>query len=71
MPDLLLIISREDIEPMGYKAFLVAVDREACCFYKEEFDKYTRAEESAEVIMPFYNDPPHIKKYHPSKISKK
>ncbi|MCX7855897.1 MAG: HsdR family type I site-specific deoxyribonuclease, partial [Anaerolineae bacterium] len=30
---------REKIEPMGYKAFLVAVDREACCRYKEELDR--------------------------------
>ena len=26
---------REVVEPMGYKAFLVAVDREACALYKE------------------------------------
>ena len=31
---------REYIEPMGYKAFLVAVDREACAMYKEELDKH-------------------------------
>ncbi|WP_252891500.1 hypothetical protein [Thermoclostridium stercorarium] len=28
------------VEPMGYKAFLVAVDREACALYKEALDKY-------------------------------
>ena len=27
------------VEPLGYKAFLVAVDREACAFYKEALDK--------------------------------
>lgn len=55
---------KEYVEPMGYKAFLVAVDREACCLYKEELDKHMRPEESTVVISPFYNDPPHIKKYH-------
>src|SRR5438093_8351941 len=30
---------RQNIEPLGYKAFLVAVDREACAFYKEALDK--------------------------------
>ena len=31
---------REHIEPLGYKAFLVAVDREACAIYKTELDKH-------------------------------
>ena len=30
---------RNTIEPMGYKAFIVAVDREACALYKEELDR--------------------------------
>ena len=34
---------RENVEPMGYKAFLVAVDREACVLYKEALDKYLPA----------------------------
>ena len=29
---------RENVEPLGYKAFLVAVDREACALYKEALD---------------------------------
>ncbi|MBP0017830.1 MAG: HsdR family type I site-specific deoxyribonuclease [Cyanobacteria bacterium SBLK] len=28
------------IEPMGFKAFLVAVDREACTLYKQALDRY-------------------------------
>src|SRR5579875_2845258 len=31
---------RENVEPMGFKAFLVAVDREACALYKRELDKH-------------------------------
>jgi type I restriction enzyme R subunit len=38
------------IEPMGYKAFLVAVDREACTLYKEALDKYLDPDLSAVVI---------------------
>ncbi len=30
---------RESVEPLGYKAFLVAVDREACAKYKVALDK--------------------------------
>ena len=41
---------RETIEPMGYKAFLVAVDREACALYKEALDKHLPAEYSEVVI---------------------
>ena len=38
------------IEPMGYKAFLVGVDREACVLYKKELDRHLPAEYSAVVI---------------------
>lgn len=52
------------IEPMGYKAFLVAVDREACALYKEELDKYLPPEYSKVVYSRDYNDPPELSKYH-------
>src|ERR1035441_9845482 len=41
---------RENVEPMGYKAFLVGVDREACCLYKEALDKHLPPEYSQVVI---------------------
>ena len=41
---------REKIEPMGYKAFVVAVDREACAMYKKELDTHLPAEWSKVVI---------------------
>ena len=41
---------RTTVEPMGYKAFLVGVDREACALYKEALDKYLPAEYSQVVI---------------------
>ena len=31
---------RENVEPMGFKAFLVAVDRKACALYKKALDRY-------------------------------
>lgn len=52
------------IEPMGYKAFLVAVDREACIMYKETLDKYLPPEYSAVVISRAHNDPPELARYY-------
>ena len=31
---------RENVEPLGYKAFLVGVDREACAHYKHALDEF-------------------------------
>ena len=59
------------VEPLGYKAFLVAVDREACTFYKEALDKFLPSEYSQVVFSPFHNDPPHLKKYHLSEEEEK
>ena len=41
---------RENVAPLGYKAFLVAVDREACALYKRALDKYL----PADVAVPIY-----------------
>lgn len=40
---------RENVEPLGYKAFLVGVDREACALYKRALDKYLPADYSVPV----------------------
>ena len=40
---------RKNVEPLGYKAFLVGVDREACALYKRALDKYLPAEYSVPV----------------------
>jgi type I restriction enzyme R subunit len=55
---------KQKIEPMGYKAFLVGVDREACALYKEALDKHLPPEYSCVVYSPFYNDPPELAKHH-------
>ncbi len=59
------------IEPLGYKAFLVGVDREACCLLKEALDKHLPPEYSVVVISSFHNDPPEMKKYHLSEMEEK
>lgn len=55
---------RDNVEPLGYKAFLVAVDREACVFYKEALDAILPPEYSEIVFTGNNNDQPHLKKWH-------
>ncbi|WP_338835361.1 type I restriction endonuclease subunit R [Neomoorella thermoacetica] len=62
---------REYIEPMGYKAFLVAVDREACTLYKEALDKYLPPEYSQVVISRAHNDQPYLARYYLSEEEEK
>jgi type I restriction enzyme R subunit len=47
---------RENVEPLGYKAFLVAVDREACAKYKEALDQLLPTEFSQAVYTKNSND---------------
>jgi len=54
----------DTVEPMGYKAFLVGVDREACALYKEALDQYLPAEYSTVVFSPGHNDPPELARHH-------
>ena len=55
---------QENVEPMGYKAFLVAVDREACAFYKRELDKHLPAEYSTVVYSKGHNDTEALTQYY-------
>ena len=43
---------RENVQPLGYKAFLVAVNREACAKYKQALDKLL----PPEWIVPVYSE---------------
>jgi type I restriction enzyme R subunit len=54
---------KEHIEPMGYKAFVVAVDREACALYKKELDKYLPKDWSEVVYTSNGNDSPLLKEF--------
>lgn len=62
---------KDYIEPMGYKAFLVAVDREACTIYKDMLDKHLSPEYSRVVISPGFNDPEQLSKYYLSEEEEK
>jgi len=53
-----------NVEPLGYKAFLVAVDREACVLYKDALDRLMAPEKSAIVFTGDNNDRPELKRYH-------
>lgn len=48
---------RENVLPLGYKAFLVGVNREACAKYKKALDKHLPPEWS----VPIYSDNPNDK----------
>lgn len=55
---------RSYIEPLGFKAFIVAVDREGCALYKEAIDKYLPPEYTKVVYTSDYKDSELLKKYH-------
>ncbi|MBC7098253.1 HsdR family type I site-specific deoxyribonuclease [Candidatus Bipolaricaulota bacterium] len=62
---------REYVDPMGYKAFVVAVDREACGLYKQELDRWLPPEWSEVVISRSPNDPPELARFHLSENKEK
>jgi len=55
---------RENVEPLGYKAFLVAVDREACALYKKALDEFLPGEYAEVVYTSNHNDKPLLKEFH-------
>lgn len=55
---------RSTVEPMGYKAFLVAVDREACALYKDLLDRYLPPEYSQVVYSPAHNDSEDLQRFY-------
>ncbi|MGH7771917.1 MAG: type I restriction endonuclease subunit R [Candidatus Binatia bacterium] len=55
---------KENVEPLGYKAFLVGVDREACALYKKTLDKYLPPDYSTVVYTAAHNDSALLAEYH-------
>jgi type I restriction enzyme R subunit len=55
---------KENVEPLGYKAFLVGVDRPACALYKKALDKFLLTEYSEVVYTGSNNDTEDLKAYH-------
>jgi type I restriction enzyme R subunit len=47
---------QQNVQPLGYKAFLVAVDREACAKYKQALDRHLPPECSQVVYTKSPND---------------
>jgi len=54
----------ENVEPLGYKAFLVGVDREACAYYKHALDQFLPPEYSEVVYTGSNNDSALLKEFH-------
>jgi type I restriction enzyme R subunit len=54
----------ENVEPLGYKAFLVGVDREACAHYKKALDEFLPPEYSEVVYTGNNNDSALLKEFH-------
>jgi type I restriction enzyme R subunit len=52
---------KNNVEPLGYKAFLVAVDREACALYKEALDQLL----PPEWVVPVYTPAQHDSEKYP------
>ena len=55
---------RENVEPLGYKGFLVGVDREACAHYKHALDQFLPPEYSEVVYTGSNNDSALLKEFH-------
>ena len=55
---------KENVEPMGFKAFFVAIDREACALYKKALDKYLPADYSRVVFSPAHNDKEILREHY-------
>ena len=53
----------ENVEPLGYKAFLVGVDREACAHYKHALDQFLPPDYSEVVYTDNNNDSALLKEF--------
>jgi type I restriction enzyme R subunit len=61
----------KNVEPMGYKAFLVGVDREACALYKETLDKLLPKDYSTVVYTPAHNDEERLTRHYLDEATEK
>lgn len=55
---------REYVEPLGFKAFVVGVDREACALYKQAIDRYLPEDYSKVVYTGDHRDSDLLKQFH-------
>ena len=61
----------QNVEPLGYKAFLVGVDRSACAKYKNALDKYLPPDYSKVVYTGNHNDSGELKEFHIDETTEK
>lgn len=62
---------KNNVEPLGYKAFLVTVDREACVMYKKALDKFLPKDYSEVIMSSFYEDNVEMKAFHKTEDEEK
>ncbi|MCL5976440.1 MAG: HsdR family type I site-specific deoxyribonuclease [Candidatus Parvarchaeota archaeon] len=62
---------KSNVEPLGYKAFLVTVDREACVMYKKALDKFLPKDYSEVIMSSFYEDAVEMKAFHKTEEEEK
>jgi type I restriction enzyme R subunit len=62
---------RANVEPLGYKAFLVGVDREACALYKKALDRHLPPDYSTVVYTSVHNDSALLAEYRLDEQSEK
>jgi len=54
----------ENVEPLGFKAFVVAVDREGCALYKRALDRYLPQDYTQVVYTANHKDPELLREHH-------
>jgi type I restriction enzyme R subunit len=62
---------KENVEPMGFKAFFVAVDRDACALYKKALDKFLPVDYSRAVFSPAQGDKSELREHYLSEDDEK
>jgi len=62
---------QENVEPRGFKAFVVAVDREGCALYKEALDRYLPGEYTQVVYTGSHKDDAFLRQHHLDDVEEK
>ena len=62
---------QENVEPLGLKAFVVAVDREACALYKEALDRHLPPEYSRVVYTAHHKNGDLMRQHHIDDVEEK
>ena len=55
---------QSNVQPLGFKAFVVAVDREGCALYKQALDQFLPTEMSRVVYTAYHKDNELMRQYH-------